>query len=156
MPFYLSLWFLLPAFPSGATTLPWSELATICQEVTEVAETESPIPFPDAESEHEERVRTAAIALTWAWGEGGFRTDPGGDACGVGQMFPLRKLGEPSCEVLRHDRVRALRAMVRRMRGDVVACGSVRGGLRRYSSGSCERAGDLVDARCSWSGACGH
>jgi hypothetical protein len=150
MPYYHFLWFVTFALPSGASTLPRSTLMGAMEEFTEAAMMEDPIDYPDTDDEYVERLRTASIAMTFGWCEGGWKTDPGGDACGMPQMYPLK--GEPSCEVLRTDRRVAERAMIRRMKGDVAFCGGdVKAGLGRYATGKCGWAQDLVTSRCQWS-----
>lgn len=155
MYFYHHLWFVIFALPSGASTLPYPRLISVMSEATEAAMTVEPIDFPDTDDEFEERLRTAAIGLTFAWCEGGWQTDPGGDACGMPQMYPLK--GEPTCAELRSDRRSAWRAMMNRMRSDAAFCGgNVRAGLGRYATGKCGWAQPLVEDRCRWSlGACG-
>ncbi len=144
--YYASLWLLTSNFPSG--TPPIQTTVEVMQEVTQVALTEDPIPFSD--DEHENRFKTAAVLIAWEWGEGGYRVDPGGSACGVGQMYPVA--GEPSCVELRSSRVVSAKAMVRRMRKDVIECGGVGLGLGRYASGHCGWARGLVKMRLRWIG----
>lgn len=144
--FYASLWLLIGNFPSGAPPLQTS--LEVMQEVTHAAQVEEPIPFGSDEVEN--RYKTAAVVMAWEWGEGGFRADPGGDACGVGQMYPLP--GEPTCKELRQSRALAARAMIRRMRKDVAECGGVGLGLGRYCSGKCGWARGLVKMRLRWIG----
>jgi hypothetical protein len=150
MIFYPSLWFVAFMLPSGASTLPPATTLRVAEEFTEASLMEDPIDYPDTEDVFVERVRTAAIAMTFGWCEGGWKTDPGGDACGMGQMYPVA--GEPTCAELRADRRVAVRAMIRRMRKDVRYCGgSVLDGLGKYASGKCGWARDLIRARCRWS-----
>lgn len=153
--YFHHLWYVIFALPSGASTLPYHHLLGVMTEMTEASQMEEPIDFPDTDDVFEERLRTAAIGMTFGWCEGGWKTDPGGDACGMGQMYPVK--GEPTCQTMRTDRRAAVRSMMRRMRMDIAFCdGDVRAGLGRYATGKCGWAQDLVENRCRWSlGACG-
>jgi hypothetical protein len=143
--------FHLAASLSGSA-LPAQELADLAADVRAVALEEQPL-FAGAD----DRARTARLLIVWTWKEAAFRTDALGDkgaACGLLQLHELARDGH-SCDELRGNRRLALRVGLAWMRSMRDVCGSVRGGLRAFASGSCAgslRARDLVAHRCRLAG----
>jgi hypothetical protein len=134
----------------AGASLPSAAIASAVEDVAAVAEAEAPLVEGD-------RLATASVLLVWSWKESAWRANAigdGGKACGATQLHAIARDGH-TCAELTADRRLALRvglAWMRRMR-DV--CGSVRGGLNAYASGSCQgtiRSRRIVDHRLKLAG----
>ena len=114
-------------------------------DVRHVALTEAPLA--------DDRELTARILAVWAYRESAGRSVIGdhGAACGVVQLHEMARQGVPCSEILADRRV-GLRLGLAWMRRMTEQCGSLRGGLRAYSSGSCAGAVSLVRSRCAVAG----
>lgn len=114
-------------------------------DVRHVALTEAPLD--------DDRELTARVLAVWAYRESAGRSVIGdhGAACGVLQLHELARQGVPCAEILADRRV-GLRLGLAWMRRMAEQCGSVRGGLRAYASGSCSGAVALVRSRCAQAG----
>lgn len=147
--------FTLAASLAG-TSVPLAGVASIADDVRAVV-LES-VPLTLASTVEESRAATARLLVVWSWRESAWKVGAIGDAgASLGAMQLNRSwLGGRDAEVLT-DRRLALRLGLALMVDLAARCGSVRGGLRAYASGSCSgnaRARELVAARCKMAEAC--
>jgi hypothetical protein len=141
------------ALALAGASVPSTELASIALDVRDVALDGAPLFAGD-----DGRARTARLLLVWSWKESAWRTSAEGDkgaSLGVMQMNRAW-LGADAARVL-VDRRYALERGLALMHHLAVVCGSVRGGLHAYASGTCAgsiRARELVQHRCAAAGGC--
>lgn len=118
-------------------------------DVRAVVSQHDPLPTTD-------RLTTARLLAVWAYRESAGRSVMGdqGAACGVLQLHEVARQGTPCTEILADRRV-GLALGLAWMQRMSEQCGSLRGGLRAYASGTCAgsmRARELVEARCALAG----
>lgn len=142
----LALALLLPGVQDGVKH---NELHTVVDDVCHVATTEEPLHFSDDDESNRER--TARVLLVWSFFESAWKPYArSGPYIGAMQVHQAHLL-HTTKEVLKSRQV-GLREGLRVLRNDVQECGSIRGGLNRYSSGDCSKKLPLVSMRCKYIG----
>lgn len=145
----LALALLLPGVPSGVSK---AELKSVISDVVTVAISEPPIAF--SENEVENRIRTAKLLIVWSFFESAWKPHVRSGEHGeyIGTMQVHRRYLTHSIKEVLGSRVIGLTEGLTRLRSDVSECGTVRSGLARYSSGSCNKRIPLIEWRCKIAG----
>jgi hypothetical protein len=123
-----------------------AEVGAITEDIVQAVE-EGPELFPSKED-------TAKLLTVFAWKESAFRmgaVGDGGRSIGLLQMNRGHLTPEEQYRVLT-DRRFALQKGLAFMAEMVSRCGSLRGGLSAYATGSCRMAPKLVEHRCKQAG----
>lgn len=124
-------------------------------DVASVVAAEEPLPFAS-----DPELSTAKLLLRWSFHESGLRSTGAdgetlvgiGGALGAMQILPSTAAMFGTTKEKLANRRESYRVGLLVFRAGLERCGSLRGALRSYASGSCSQADALVAERCALAG----